>query len=292
MFNKISRSEKALKDYEEHLKAFGQKGRPQNISEGERKLNKLIPKFISSIRNAVRFKLPDNGEILDCNNLSAKEMLNKYIGCDLHLPYPLIAIELDIKLYKYGRPTDQIMPYVAILEQKGDYITISDHVITANGTMNVSHDHVRIDRKTYEYYLNDDALFDSGNMEDSLQRFKVIVQFLCALSCANIKPADEAEIEKEQAQSLEPANKKKKPSVKDILNRNKSKSKLTFKVLVIDTDKPTSSSSGVQISNRSGPRVHLRRGHIRRLKTKNTWVNACIVGNKSLGVVIKDYEVI
>lgn len=33
-------------------------------------------------------------------------------------------------------------------------------------------------------------------------------------------------------------------------------------------------------SSHSGPGVHLRRGHIRRLKTKNVWVNACVVGNK------------
>jgi hypothetical protein len=41
----------------------------------------------------------------------------------------------------------------------------------------------------------------------------------------------------------------------------------------------------------ASPRVHLRRGHIRRLPGKNIWVNATIVGNSDLGVVIKDYSV-
>lgn len=293
MFEKISRSESILKDYEEHVKAFDQKGRPQNINQKERDLNKHVPKFISGIRNAVRFKLPDNGELLDCGDLTSKAMLNKFIGCELNLPYPMIAIELDIQMYEYGRLTKYILPYVAVLEQKGDFITITDHVITASGAMTLSHDHVRIDRRSYEYYTNEEALYKSGKMEEQLPRFKVITQFLCALACTNIKPADEGEVEKEQTQELRMAGKKAKPSVKDILNRNKKKPKLTFKVLVIDTNKPQAVSKESNGGNgRTSPRIHLRRGHIRRLKTRNVWVNNCVVGSKSQGMVFKDYAVI
>lgn len=41
----------------------------------------------------------------------------------------------------------------------------------------------------------------------------------------------------------------------------------------------------------ASPRVHLRRGHIRRLPGKTVWVQACVVGDKSRGVVSKDYAV-
>lgn len=42
----------------------------------------------------------------------------------------------------------------------------------------------------------------------------------------------------------------------------------------------------------SSPRLHLRRGHIRQHRPgKYSWVSACIVGNKSSGMVVKDYEV-
>lgn len=39
------------------------------------------------------------------------------------------------------------------------------------------------------------------------------------------------------------------------------------------------------------PRVHLRRGHVRQYSPgKYTWVQAAVVGNKSLGIVGKDYR--
>ncbi len=42
----------------------------------------------------------------------------------------------------------------------------------------------------------------------------------------------------------------------------------------------------------ASPRVHLRRGHIRKLPTGDTtWVQSCVVGNKEHGIVHKDYRV-
>jgi hypothetical protein len=43
----------------------------------------------------------------------------------------------------------------------------------------------------------------------------------------------------------------------------------------------------------SNPRVHLRRGHIRRLPTgKSTWVQSCVVGSLEKGAVHKDYSIV
>lgn len=41
----------------------------------------------------------------------------------------------------------------------------------------------------------------------------------------------------------------------------------------------------------ASPRIHLRRGHIRTLPTgSTTWVQPCVVGDKSKGIVHKDYS--
>ena len=50
--------------------------------------------------------------------------------------------------------------------------------------------------------------------------------------------------------------------------------------------------SSVVPSGRSAPRLHLRRGHIRRLPSgATTWVQSCMVGERRRGVVSKDYHV-
>jgi len=51
-------------------------------------------------------------------------------------------------------------------------------------------------------------------------------------------------------------------------------------------------SSGAEFGPRMAPRLHLRRGHLRRLPSgQKTWVRPCWVGHASQGVVSKEYEV-
>ncbi len=65
----------------------------------------------------------------------------------------------------------------------------------------------------------------------------------------------------------------------------------TYKTLHIKTgmrDEQKNHAGGTHAS----PRVHLRRGHIRTLASgKTTWVQPCVVGDKSKGIVHKDYSV-
>jgi hypothetical protein len=50
---------------------------------------------------------------------------------------------------------------------------------------------------------------------------------------------------------------------------------------------------GAPVVDRNGPREHLRRGHVRRLPDgRKTWVQACVVGSRALGVVRKSAYVI
>ena len=67
----------------------------------------------------------------------------------------------------------------------------------------------------------------------------------------------------------------------------------SYKTLHISAGSQRSGNhSDAVLSGRTGPRLHLRRGHIRRLPSGiTTWVQPCMVGEESRGVVIKDYHV-
>lgn len=66
---------------------------------------------------------------------------------------------------------------------------------------------------------------------------------------------------------------------------------LSFKTLHINV--PNRSSDGPPLGgSHSSPRLHLRRGHIRRLPgQRQVWVQSCVVGS-SHGVVVKDYALV
>lgn len=100
---------------------------------------------------------------------------------------------------------------------------------------------------------------------------------LCeALACSNVT-----------AETMQHENKKANA-------RRAKKGKLPIyetKVLSIDVQR-TTHRTGVKYGDRSSPRQHLRRGHIRRLHDdRRIWVNSCAVGTQSLGRVDKNYRV-
>ena len=65
---------------------------------------------------------------------------------------------------------------------------------------------------------------------------------------------------------------------------------LSYKTLVIALDQAKKESSAMG-GTHSSPRVHLRRGHIRKLPSEErVWVQSCVVGSKH-GMVSKDYKV-
>lgn len=64
----------------------------------------------------------------------------------------------------------------------------------------------------------------------------------------------------------------------------------SYKVLALSDDHGNSNGDALGGSHAS-PRMHLRRGHIRRLKHKSVWVRSAIVGAGSKGMAIKEYSV-
>jgi hypothetical protein len=63
-----------------------------------------------------------------------------------------------------------------------------------------------------------------------------------------------------------------------------------YKTVVIDkrVDAQLSSQCG---GTHASPRLHLRRGHWRSLPNRAVWIKPAVVGDKRLGLVLKDYEV-
>ncbi|MDD2775704.1 MAG: hypothetical protein PHU06_07100 [Gallionella sp.] len=110
--------------------------------------------------------------------------------------------------------------------------------------------------------------------QDSHDEMKAIMGLVEILSCSNVCT--------ETIPASHALNKKRTSKGKPPL--------FEFKVLTLDfqDNKTNASEKG---GTHSSPRIHLRRGHIRRLPTKSIWVNATVVGNRQLGMVSKEYAV-
>lgn len=105
---------------------------------------------------------------------------------------------------------------------------------------------------------------------------KALMEFLEALSCRNVETTViQAELSPKIAKRRE--------------NDNKAPIFET-KCLTIKTNSTANVGNGVKVSHAS-PKQHLRRGHIRHLESGNIWVNSCIVGDPSKGVIKHDYKV-
>ena len=62
-----------------------------------------------------------------------------------------------------------------------------------------------------------------------------------------------------------------------------------WRTVVIEPVKPRSEDKG---GTHASPRLHDRRGHLRRLRSgKNVWVKACKVGDPTKGAVFHDYKI-
>lgn len=65
---------------------------------------------------------------------------------------------------------------------------------------------------------------------------------------------------------------------------------VSYKTLtIVKPSVATNTSSG---GTHASPRLHLRRGHFRLVRAKMVWVRQTIVGDKTKGMVVKDYKVV
>ncbi len=263
-------------------------------------LNNVIT-AIEYIRGGIHFAAPDGGKIMDDN-------LKGLVGLPARLPFPTITLE-------YFDPSDKTANLVIAKELSHEAADVYMHP-----DMNKYESYILVFNATKyleKWYLNPLCLFlpsqwdimknegfddtpisgseafvafttvlldwfyDKANekyiesMEADLSySVKVLMEVLEALSCSNV--------------STEIINEHEcKKNAKRVLQ-----GKLPIyetRILSVNTSKKKGVSSGF-MTGRTSPREHLRRGHIRRLESKNVWVQSCVVGNVGKGKIEKTYE--
>lgn len=238
----------------------------------------------NQIQSAVKFKVPACAQLLSADEAPLEELKNFVEFANL--PFDSICIEMEA--FALGR--NQEYPCVVLARQDEEYIYI-DVLIKVEGEWSLMANEVsaelisgQINKVTREGYMVGFNLTESnasrhGDIEHWMHDVPVraVANLLCTLSCSNTHIEDSPE----------------KPSkVKNDLRRQKKKLPFfEFKILTLESGKNSSQESGGGSGTHNSPRVHLRRGHIRRLPTKNVWVNACVVGDKTKGVIDKEYLV-
>lgn len=112
-------------------------------------------------------------------------------------------------------------------------------------------------------------------MLDTHDEIMVLIQVCSVLNCANVGTADLA--------APEALNKKRRAKGKQPF--------FSYKVLEL-SDERRAPGAGQGRGSHGAPRMHLRRGHLRRLPEKVVWVRPSMVNaNSEHGVVAKDYAV-
>lgn len=149
--------------------------------------------------------------------------------------------------------------YVFVLQEEGKEIKLA-----------ISHD------EECKNMMSDEEFHNHCDLEDSYawtaKSAKYLCHYLAVLACTNVEKQEN------------------KPP-KFINAKRIKKGKIPFfSYWTLHLKQPGRESSVVGRSHAS-PRLHLRRGHIRRLPNgKSVWVIHCLVGNKSAGIVQKDYS--
>lgn len=247
----------------------------------------ICTKLSSAINQAVKFRLPDNGDLLGWHSMTPKrsvgDLLTTYAQ-PFRLPYDVVALE-------YQCPTDpnsekNFDASVVVAVQTGDGISIayaSRALHDQGGKFWVPGDFA------CTLYPNGTWGFGGtipasqsilGNLPEDAQNSRIsdemgweimaVIQMVAALACRNVTQrvcSPDAALQKKRA-------------------KNGRLPLYSYRILEIDEGR---AASGEMHGTHSSPRVHLRRGHIRRLPDRNVWVNACVVGNKAMGMVAKDY---
>lgn len=270
--------------------------------------------------DAIKFALPDGGRLF-----AGKQNLSPKDADLLHLPYPVIALEYFVSsgpihdpIQKCDAPkriclaidiTDSsadkepglfvipsyydnahkmwvLPPYQAFIPKRQDHSpnSLNKIDIPSFTQTDLCIQIVPLLTEEYDYGVQKYGAQEMvrRGLLDTIDEVNSLLCFLLALSCKNVRARDS-----QDPKDIEKINKKR-------LHKGK-RPFFTYKIL--DIVVPIKSSSKQEQlgseNKRRPPRIHLRRGHIRKLSSeKRLWVNACVVGTMSQGTVEKDYRVI
>lgn len=227
--------------------------------------------FLSDkVYNSVKFEF-DFGNIPEYSENEADEIFSK-----LRLPFPLCYFDIPGIGSLLAFEVDGVSQFIMIhpfFRTQGKLATFPVNVLLAidkssNSIVSLNKNKSMQDDIEKEL-LRDGALLLTGIPS-------LVVRGLSVLNCSNVICVDNH------------------PS--SALNKKRAKHgkvpMFSFKTLHLDVGKTKVKSIGKSLSNRAGPRLHLRRGHIRRIdENRTTWVQSCMVGDKSIGVSLKDYRI-
>lgn len=265
---------------------------PISSSQSRRDLEVLQ----SLIRRSEKFLLPPNGELLFTRDY------REHFFDLMHLPYPLISLELPVTQSFHFHGSCRITKSLIIAWTKeancswsspvdsDDAINFTEMVYFDNawhirpgicgfspsnldfrGGKTVAWSGLATFPEYFDVCTHDEIESELAGMFSS--GFNALLEFCMTVNCENVSQ-----------ERIDPSK---------VINKSRvSKGKAPFfsyRFLRIPTPSlDTSPANGTH----SSPRLHLRRGHLRRLQTgKVTWVRNTIVGNPELGVIEKTYLV-
>lgn len=216
------------------------------------------------------FRLKVAGAVqFDCGDVNVIPLARGTDFFDARSPFPVVVLQFETPtmtnyshaLVLWEELDDGIARMVGAFRGKtnGRWSTFLPRLVSRHGD-NFHYQSVGVRNES-----NDSAVLDCHSMAKRL--FDV-------LACSNV-----ATVTTPAAASL---NKKRAKSGKFPI--------LEYKTLTIIVDEQRSVSEP-QGGTHASPRVHLRRGHIRRIAPeKRIWVQPCVVGSNH-GIVLKDYRV-
>lgn len=273
-------------DFVEYVK----KGNPFNYDSILLKSNPNFKQdmgaYAERIRKAVKFILPDDGKIIETSIKKGtwKEQYSPYIR-HFKLPYESVIFEINFHLQskKYVISNNMYFPLIFLCDQKDDHIEIMIFYRNKNRFWLKVNEHPLILKDNFSSPYMRNANSYTGNKEcgeflaDMGQMAAhITLDFIAAINCSNIEISDTVKAD-------ERLNK---------LRLKKGKQPLfDYKLLTLGFTGEQNLLSEQEGEKRSAMRMHLRRGHIRRLKDRTIWVNACTVGKINNGSITKDYKV-
>lgn len=263
---------------------------------------KNAEKVIGLLKSSVKFRLPNHGVLMEgfrSRKVTIGESLDKYVP-HFRLPYTAIALEyqnpFDEQEMLYDDPAaasehigqKYTATVIVLTEQEDDagewYVVGYPVFLCEIGPIKkwaLSNYGFAVSKESHKagpFPMTGQGLSLMGDpsiaTQDTHGEMSAACEFLCAMSCSNAEPKD-------GPHPGEKLNKKREKRGKTPF--------FTYKELTIVANGPAPLDD--QGGSHASPRVHLRRGHIRRLAHKTVWVNAAVVGDKSRGMVSKDYRV-
>lgn len=274
----------------------------------------MLSFLTSALEKAIKFIIPNGNNMFETVGYPTASDFDS-----LHLPYQIILLEYELKNtnnkisnsadYSY----DNTKRIALAIEMDSNFIVFSFWFDVVSKLWTPCYTSAIIDKN--QINISNDAIIPMSNLVDSkpkntglaftlktafptlandikmrvgdnnyiktayrdvLDEISAILKFLSVYQCINIKT------------EIIPIGKK------SAFKKRAKLARYEYRILKIDSSfkkKYISQKSEIEeFDKRHSPRLHTRRGHLRLLKSGNRiWVNPCLVGTSSNGIIDKDY---